>query len=122
MKVAKINKTPDLCVSGLIYEMSVFMSSPSLGCCKELLDSERNQLLQVSLAAMNAIIHADCHHGEACDSLIALEEYSVSRTFLRGEEMMTELLPWRIALAVAWPGKRACQGPLLEEIWMWKAR
>lgn len=89
------------------------MSSPSLECCKELLDSERNQLLQVSLAAMNAIMHADCHRGEACDPLIALEEYSVSRTFLRGEEMMTERLPWRTALAVAWRGKRACQSPPL---------
>lgn len=90
MKGAKINKTADLHVFGLIYEMSVFMSSPSLGCCKELLDSERNQLLQVPLAALNAIMHAHCHHGKACDPLIALEEYSVSRTFLRGEEMMTE--------------------------------
>lgn len=118
MKGAKINKTPDLCVSGLIYEMSVFLSSPSLRCCKELLDSERNQLLH----STNAIIHADCHHGEACDSLIALEEYSVSRTFLRGEEMMTELLPRRTALAAAWWRKRACQGSPLEEIWMQKAR
>lgn len=44
-------------------------------CCKELLGSERNQLLQVSLTALNAVINAGCYHGEACDSLIALEEY-----------------------------------------------
>lgn len=84
MKGAEINETPGLCVFHLINEMGVFVSSPSLRCCKDWLESERNQLLQVSLAAMNAIINADCYRGETCDSLIGLEEYSMKQNLPEG--------------------------------------
>lgn len=65
MKCININRAPNLWVCGLIYEMGVLKSPPSLGCCKELLASEGNQLLQVSLAAGNAVIDEDCYFGEA---------------------------------------------------------
>jgi hypothetical protein len=68
-KGAKINSTPNFWVCGLIYEMGVFINFHSLGCCKELLESERNQLLQVSSVARNVIINADCHLGDTHDSL-----------------------------------------------------
>lgn len=42
------------------------------------------QLLQVSLAAMNAIINADCYLGEARGSLIGLEEYSMRQNLPEG--------------------------------------
>lgn len=54
------------------------------GGCKELWASERNQLFQVSLAAVNAAVDADCYFGEACSSLIDLEEYSMRQNLPEG--------------------------------------
>lgn len=54
------------------------------GGCKESWASERNQLFQVSLAAMNAAVDADCYFAEACGSLIDLEEYSMRQNLPEG--------------------------------------
>lgn len=74
MNGTQISKTPTLCVYGLLYEMSVHMRStlPHLGCCIGLLERERNQLLQVSLAAMNAIINVDCYLGGGEYTILSL--------------------------------------------------
>ena len=53
-----------------------------------MLGNERNQLVLFS-AAMNAAISAVCHHREARDCLIGLEEYSMRQSFLERAEMMT---------------------------------
>lgn len=120
--VKGIRMMPRLCVCGLIYEMGVLKGPPSLGHCKELLASEGSQLLQVSLAAVNAVINADCHFGEACDSLIGLEEYSMRQNLPEGSgnddrDIALENCLWQ------WLGRgRGPVGLLFEEIWMWKAR
>lgn len=42
--------------------------------------------------------------------------------FLRGAEMMTGILPWRIAFGSGLAGEEGLSGPPFEEIWMWKGR
>lgn len=72
-------------------------------------------------AAMNAAISAVCHHREARDCLIGLEEYSMRQSFLERAEMMTGTVPGRIAFGSDLAGEEGLLGPPFEEICMWKA-
>lgn len=106
----------------IAHEMAVgLLSVSSLGCWKERLGTERDQLVQVLSVAMNAALSAGCHPREALDCLIGLEEYSMRQNVLEGAEMMTGTVPRRVAFGSGL-AEEGLWGPPFEEICVWKAR